>query len=99
MKMNKKQFVHLNPCMAFLDFAKACQFDFVIIWNSCENGGWLIWLLRKVGKLDKPTAVRLAIECAPRTLPAFEKKFPSDFRPRQAVAAAEAWLKNPSAAY
>jgi len=96
MKMTKENLLALDPCAEGLQFAKAFRFNFPMIWNVCERGDWLIWLLRKINQLDKPTAVTIAIACAERVLPAFEKKFPSDSRPRKAIEAAQAWLKNPS---
>jgi hypothetical protein len=40
--------------------------------------------------------VEFAIVCAKRVLPNFEKSFPDDKRPRAAIEAAEAWLKEPT---
>ena len=43
-----------NPCADGLLFAKSCKFDFHKIYDTCERGDWLMWLLRKSGNLDKP---------------------------------------------
>ena len=66
------------------------------VWAKCNRGDWMIWTLRKAGKMDKPTSVRIAIECAKHVLKIFEKKYPKDKRPRKAIEAASAWLENPS---
>ena len=40
--------------------------------------------------------VSLAVEAAELVLPIFEREYPKDGRPRKAIEAAKAWLKNPS---
>lgn len=45
---------------------------------------------------DKELWVRLAVWSARRVLHLFEEKVPDDDRPRKAIEAAEAWLKEPS---
>jgi len=40
--------------------------------------------------------VDFSTRCAERVLPIFEKRFPNDYRPRQAIEAAKAWLQHPS---
>ena len=86
-----------NPCKDGLAFAESCGFDFAKIYNTCERGDWMIWLLRKSSAIDKIQAVLLACECAEHVLVIFEKKNPSDKRPRQAIEAARNWAKNPTA--
>ena len=44
----------------------------------------------------KAICVRFAIACARRSLSNYEKKYPNDGRPRKAIEAAEAYLKDPS---
>jgi len=66
MNLTKQQIIDLKPCQDGALFAKSCGFDAAKIWNTCERGDWLIWLLRKTAQLDKPTSVRLAIEFAER---------------------------------
>ena len=44
----------------------------------------------------KKISVEFAIACAERCLKNFEKKYPKDKRPRQAIQAAKNWLKNPN---
>lgn len=52
-------------------------------------------LLKEVPDL-KPLLVRFAYECAKRVLPIWQERFPEDTRPPEAIAAAEAWLQEPS---
>jgi hypothetical protein len=44
-------------------------------------------------KLDRTTATIWALDCAEHVLPFFEKKYPRDKRPRQAIEAARAWAR------
>ena len=46
--------------------------------------------------MDKPMAVRIAIECATHVLGKFEAKHPGDKRPRKAIEAAQKWVDNPT---
>ncbi len=62
------------------------------VWDACESGHWLLWLLRATGRLRKWEAVRIAIACARRTLPLWEERHPGDRRPRRAIRAVEAYL-------
>jgi hypothetical protein len=53
-----------------------------------------VWLITR--KLDRMECIRYALYCAKKVLPMFEEKYPDDNRPREAVRAAQAYLKNPS---
>ena len=53
-------------------------------------------LTTKSLNLSKPQAVFVAIQFAKDVLRIFEDKYPKDMRPRKAIEAAEAWLKDPS---
>ena len=96
MTFTKQQLLELNPCCDGLAFAESCGFDFAKIYETCERGDWLIWLLRKTNTITKPQAVLLACECAEHALAIYEKKYPSDKRPRQAIEAARKWASNPT---
>ena len=96
MKFTKEKLLSHSPCADGLSFAESLKFDFAKIYDTCDRGDWLIWLLRKSGNLDKLKAVELAIACAQRVLEIFEKKYPDDKRPRKAIEAALEWLKNPT---
>ena len=47
----------------------------------------------------KKVCVAFAVLCAEAVLQYFEKDYPADDRPRKAIEAAKAYLKNPTAAY
>ena len=96
MKITKQQLLDLKPCRRGLAFAESCDFDFIKIYETCERGDWLIWLLRKTNTITKIQAVLLACECAEHVLIFFEAKHPNDKRPRQAILAAREWAKNPT---
>jgi hypothetical protein len=50
-------------------------------------------LVNLVGKTDKKTLAVWAIDCVKRVLPYFEKEFPEDPRPRNALEALRAWIR------
>ncbi len=59
-----------------------------------------VWRNMKIVKLwewDKEDSVRLAIYSAELVLGIFEKAYPDDKRPREAIEAAKVWLDNPTA--
>ncbi len=49
-------------------------------------------MLELVKKTDHKTLAIWAIDCALRVLPYFEKKFPEDPRPRNAIEALQVWI-------
>ncbi len=54
---------------------------------------WANWLIaRALQKFDK---VRYAVYAAEKVLPIFEKEYPGDDRPKNAIAAAKAYIENP----
>jgi len=55
---------------------------------------WSSWLFSKT--LNKENRVRYAIYAAKLVLPIWEKEFPKDKRPHEAVNAAKAWINDPS---
>jgi hypothetical protein len=63
------------------------------VFDSCERGDWMMWMLRKHGALDKPTSVKLACEFALRVLPNYEAKY-TRTEPRMAIKAALRWLED-----
>ena len=54
---------------------------------------WIWWTMRHT--LDKTQSVKVAIYAAESVIDIFERKYPNDKRPRKAIKAAKAWLKNP----
>ena len=96
MKYTKEQLLKQSPCGDGLAFAKSLNFDFAKIYETCERGDWLIWLLRKTNAIDKQQAVLLACEFAEHILDIYEKRNPKDNRPRLAIENAREWVKNPT---
>lgn len=81
-----------HPCADGFEFAKSCDFDFSKIYDTCQRGDWLLWLLRHAKLGDKHQFVQVACDCAAYVLNEFEQKYPKDRRPRQAIETARAWL-------
>jgi hypothetical protein len=96
MKFTKQQLLDLNPCRDGLEFAESYDFDSSKIYETCERGDWLIWLLRKTNTATESQVVLLACECAERVLVTYEKKHPGDKRPRQAIESARKWASDPT---
>ena len=64
-----------------------------------DSGKFVAEQMRLVKELPtKLITVRFAVACARHTLDKFEVKYPEDKRPREALDAAEAWVKDPSEA-
>ena len=99
MKLTKQQIIDLSPCADGLAFAKSRKFNIVQIWNTCERGDWLIWLLQNTNAWkDKAQKVEVAVACAEHVLVIFENKYSDDKRPRQAIEAAKLWIESPTPA-
>ena len=88
--------INLSPCKDGLAFARLHKFIWADVWNNCERGDWLIWWLRQTARIDKPTSVRISIECAAHVLNKFEARNPGDPRPRAAIEFARKWLADPT---
>jgi len=58
---------------------------------------WSDMKIVKIYEWKKEDSVRLAIFAAELVIDIFEKKYPNDKRPREAIEAAKNWLKNPTA--
>ncbi len=84
-----------DPCREGLKYAR--KFGSIAeAWEACDRGDWMVWLLQERGLMDKRTSVSLAIKFAERVLHIYEVRRPGDSAPRNAVAAAQAWLDDPS---
>jgi len=57
---------------------------------------WREMKIEKVYRWEKKDSVALSIYAAELVIKNFEKKYPSDKRPREAIQAAKKWLKNPT---
>ena len=65
------------------------------VYDNCQRGDWLLWVLGRAKKINKRQSVRIAIFCAERVLSIFEESHPDDDRPRKAIDAAKAYLLYP----
>ena len=63
-----------------------------------DKSCWSEMMILERTKWTKKMSVELAIYAAELVLPIFEKEYPNDNRPANAIAAAKAYLKKPSAA-
>jgi len=59
-----------------------------------KNPEWGNWLICRI--MNKKQAVQYAIFAAEQVIDIYEGKYPNDKRPRNAIEAAKAYLKNPS---
>jgi len=84
-----------DACKEGKEYAKSFK-SLSDAWENCERSDWMIWTLNKLDKWSHEQKVQIAISCAERVLPIFEKKYPKDKRPRKAIQAAKRYLKNPT---
>jgi hypothetical protein len=59
-----------------------------------KNPEWGHWLICRI--MNKKQSVQYAIFAAEQVIDIYERKYPDDKRPRNAIEAAKAYLKNPS---
>ncbi len=95
--MNAAEFsellTELDACEKAVKWAKGKSLHSV--WTTCKRGDWLLWLCGKM--VDKPgwatrqEVVLAACACAETALPTFEKKYPNDKRPYEAIETARKW--------
>ena len=96
--ITKEKLLKLSPCEDGLKFAESLNFDFVKIWNQCERGDWMIWMLLNLKLAKKMDYVKISVACAEICLKNYESKYPHDDRPRKALEAAKAWIDKPTKA-
>ena len=96
--ITKEKLLKLSPCEDGLKFAESLNFDFVKIWNQCERGNWMIWMLLNFKLAKKMDYVKISVACAEICLKNYESKYPDDDRPRKALEAAKAWIDKPTKA-
>src|ERR1700761_6552687 len=83
-----------HPCSEGIKWART-QESLAQAWEACERSDWMLWIIDRKCPLTQGLAVRLAIKFADKQLHEFEKAYPSDKRPREALNAAMAWVDNP----
>jgi len=87
--------VPLHACQSGID--KARQYpDPQLAWDDWDDGCELLWTLGRWGERDSQKLVLCACDIAERALPIFEKEYPDDLRPREAIEAARRWAENPT---
>ncbi|MBU2527694.1 MAG: hypothetical protein KKC03_13945 [Bacteroidetes bacterium] len=67
--------------------------------TDSDKSAWSDMMIVSRCKWTKKMSVELAIYAAELVLPIYEKEYPDDKRPRNAIEAAKAYLRKPSAAY
>jgi hypothetical protein len=98
LKFSVEDLRKLNPCHEALAWVDKQHGESPSdLWQMCPRSDWMLWLLARVRPLSKPEAVTLACRFALKVLTVFETRYPYDKRPRQAIEAAQACLKDPSA--
>jgi len=102
MKITKKWIKKWEPCDEAVEWIEKQDTEDVFELidrlrksNIKDKYEWLCWAIPRLFKIKKDR-VRFAIYCAELALPIFEKEYPNDKRPRQAIQAAKSWLKNPN---
>ena len=75
-----------DPCSDAVVWLESNNFkDMNQAWNKCERDDWMMWTLREINYQDKNTLINLACDFAERVLPIFERAYPNDTRPRNAI--------------
>ena len=66
------------------------------LWRDCERGDWMAWILVETQDrlgITRQQIVLALCDCAELSLKYFEKEYPKDTRPRQAIETARKWAK------
>jgi hypothetical protein len=83
----------LDPAEFVQSYAVAKYQKEIETWNKAATPLDFIHTLKAL-KAPKAAFVEISLACAEKVLPEFEESFPKDLRPRKAVEAVKAWLKN-----
>ena len=94
MNLKEQLLNQLSPCINGAKFVRS-QRTPEAAWNNCPDPSWLLWYLRKRKLGRKKQFQMLAIQFVELVLPIFEEKYPTDFRPRNAIKAAKRYMKDP----
>jgi len=60
-------------------------------WAACERADWMLWFAGRNG-VDRATLVNAACDCAETALPYWERKYPDDRRPHDAIMRARQYV-------
>jgi len=89
--MNRTEFVArlraLDACAESLEWIAQTPGEPADLWAACPRGDWLIWLLAAMD-YDARVMRHIACDCAEDVLPIYERHYPNDRRPREAIAVA-----------
>lgn len=64
--------------------------------SESDKEAWQKMKIIKAWKWEKKDSVELAVFAAEQVIGNFEKQYPNDKRPREAIEAAKKWIKNPT---
>ena len=95
MKVSKEKIKSLSPCAeGYAWYLKNQETDVrkLLLSTNEVNPSWANWLFSNL--MNRKQRIEIAIYAATLVLPIFESAYPNDKRPRAAIAAAKAVLKN-----
>jgi hypothetical protein len=99
MKITLEKLTEWNACKDDIKAFKAQSetdavtlIELMIATSDIEKIKWANWLIVRV--MDRKQRIRYAVFAAELALPIFEKKYPEDKRPRNAIEAAKKCLEN-----
>ena len=99
MKITEKLLRDMGACIDGILWVREQETDDLkeLLTRAISNGRQsdAKWLLSRL--MDKKQCVEWAVLCAESVLPIFTERYPDDDRPAKAIAAAKAWILNPSA--
>ena len=67
-KLSLAEIKAMRPRPDLWAFAKSCDGDMQKFWDTCPNGDWLLWLLRKTQNLGEMDARRVGLAYAKKVL-------------------------------
>ena len=102
MKITLEKLKKLHACQPGIDafsakYGQEADLREAVEWciaSGYKTADYALWLLPRL--MTHARQVEFAIHAARLVLPLFENNHPDDPRPRQAIEAAESWLKNPT---
>ena len=101
MQITKQWLKEKNACTEGFGWFVAKKYDEISLTELTEaliadkKFNWSMWVLRNA--LDKIALVKMAVFAAEQVIDLYEKKYPTDDRPRKAIDAAKAYIAQPSA--
>ena len=102
MKITKEYLVSENACKQGMDWVTENGLiglehkEFIARLMQSDHFDWANWLISRI--LNRENKIKYAIFAAEQVIDVYEKSFPNDNRPRNAVDAAREYLNNPTPA-